>query len=324
MNISVLNGIIGVVILLVGVTLIRYVWFTEKYFTKCYQKLVDNDFVFKQDLIWDIYDVVDGTPAVFRYRNGVNAVFVAFDKDIIIGRDIQNEYNHYEAIATAYQYAAQKGIAITHIDYMDVVGKDDRMTGVINNMLKTPNEDLQQLLAAIFEYQQFRMNRVYASYDVYAFYYKGDDHMFMSELDTVISKFMEANFIHYKYLDVKGIREPVKAIYNLPEFSVYKACDRVLSKSSVKKFIRVRKTFKDGVMTVVSKTNREQDEERYLREREKVERSREKVEHKRSGRGSNNQVFEPTDNFEPSNNFEPMNNFESAPNYLDDNDTIDW
>ena len=290
LNISVLNGVCALIIGVVGITLIRYVWFSEAYFSKCYAKLLEHNFVYEQDLIWDIYDISDGYPAVCRYRNGVNAVFVAFDKDIIIGKGLQNEYDHYEAIADAYQYTVQKGISFMHIDYMDVVGKDERMENMVNDLLKTPNEDLRQVLAATFEYQQFKMNRVYASYDVYAFYYRGDDGVYLPEIDSIVSRFMNANFVHYRYLDMDGIRELVKSVENLPEFSVYKACDKVLYKSAFKKYVRVRKTFKNGVMTVVSKTNKEQDEERYRLEHEKAER--------RSRQGNQNPVdFSPIQSY---------------------------
>lgn len=283
-NISVLNAIIGAVVLIVGTTLVRLIWFQERYFAKCYQRLLEHDFRYGQDLIWDIYDISDGQPAICRYRNGVNAIFIAFDKDIIVGKGLQNEHDHYEAISDAYQFLLQKGFSFMHIDYMDVVGKDSRFEPVVQDMLKTPNEDLRQLLAATFEYQQFKMNRAYAAYDVYALYYRGDDNAFLSELDTIIAYFMKGNFIRYKILDTTGIRELVKSIYNLPEFSVYRACDKVLVKSSVKKYVRVRKTFKNGTMTVVSKTTNEMAAERYQRERE------------RAMRGNNVQQDEPVIN----------------------------
>lgn len=274
LHISWLNAIIAVLVFIVGTTALRLVWFDERYYRKCYAKLLECGSRYEQDLVWDIYDIVDipvgnDTIAVCRFRNGVNGIFVSFDKDITIGKGLENEYSHYEAISDAYQFIAQKGFTFMHIDYMDVVGKDERFDPVINELLQTPNEDLRQLLAATFEYQKFKMNRAYASYDVYCFYYSGDDILFLSELDSIISKFMEANYIRYKILDMDGIRELVKSIYNLPEFSIYKACDKVLSKSTAKRFIKVRKVEKDGVVTVISKTSREAAEEAYLKEKKK-------------------------------------------------------
>lgn len=275
LHISWLNAIIALIAFIVGTTALRLVWFDERYYRKCYAKLLEKGSKYEQDLVWDIYDIVDipvgnDTLSVCRYRNGVSGVFVSFDKDITIGKGLENEYNHYEAISDAYQYIAQKGFTFMHIDYMDVVGKDERFDPVINELLQTPNEDLRQLLAATFEYQKFKMNRAYASYDVYCFYYSGDDVLFLSELDGIITRFMNANYIRYKILDMDGIRELVKSIYNLPEFSVYKACDTVLSKAAAKRFIKVRKVEKDGVVTVISKTAKEIAEEAYLTDKKKV------------------------------------------------------
>jgi hypothetical protein len=249
-------------VIAIGVTMfVRYLYFNEKYYKKHYEDMLEHNYKYDCTQVWEIYEIAPKFP-ICHFKNGSKALFVMFDKDVIVGKDVNTEYYHYEAIANAYQMLSSKGIEFMHIDYMDTVGKDSRFDPVVESMLKTKNQDLQQLLSVIFEYQTFCMSRAYSTYDVYAFYYKYDDAMFKDDIELVIAQFLNANYKRYRILGVDDMRELMKSIYNLNEFSVLHACDSVFRNENSSELVRVIWTERDGIRTVLNKTTEEKEEQK--------------------------------------------------------------
>lgn len=266
-------GSIGGFILCLGLVgiatyLFRMLYFKEAYYKRKYGELKAHGFVYNTNTIWDIYEIAPGFP-ICSFKNGSKAIFVTFDKDIVVGKPENNEYLHYEAIANAFQLISKKNIECMHIDYMDTVGKDGRLEPVIKQLLKTPNKQLSQLLSLVFEYQQYTMSKSYSSYDVYAFYYRYNDEDFRDDLETIIGAFMNANYIRYRLLGVSQLRELVKSIYNIEEFSVYNACDNVFKTDNMSKYIRVIYTECNGERTIINKTTEEREYEKAKKQRNK-------------------------------------------------------
>lgn len=261
---------LAIPILIIGViamTIFRVVWFNEIYYRKKMSELVANDYTYSSKVIWDIYEIAPGFP-ICSFKNGTKAVFVSFDKDIIVGKPDDNEFLHYEAIAEGLQTVAHKGITCMHLDYMDTVGKDGRLDDVIKGLLETPNEELRQLLSLVFEYQQYTMTKSYSTYDVFVFFYKYNDSEFQDDLESIVGSFMNANYVRYRLLGANQIRELVKSIYNLEDFSVNEACDNVFKKEEGSKYIRVIWTECDGKRTVFSKTAEEKAAERAAKQQQ--------------------------------------------------------
>lgn len=253
------------VVWFIAFTLFRIIFFNELYYKEKYAELKSKGFLYDTSVIWDIYEIAPGFP-VCSFKNGSKAVFVTFDKDIIVGKPDNNEYLHYEAIADAYQMMSKKNIECMHLDYMDTVGKDTRLEPVVRQLLKTPNKELRQLLSVVFEYQQYTMSKNYSSYDVFAFYYKYNDDEFRDDLESIIACFMQANYIRYRLLGISQIRELAMSLYNLPDFSVYGACSNVFKTQNTSKFIRIIYTERDGERTIVNRTTEELEEAKRKRE----------------------------------------------------------
>lgn len=249
----------------IGVTvLVRRFYFNEKYYLKHMDDMLEHEYKYDCTQVWEIYEIAPKFP-ICHFKNGSKALFIMFDKDVIVGKNEDTQYYHYEAIANAYQMLSSKGIECMHIDYMDTVGKDSRFDPTVENMLKTKNQDLRQLLSVIFDYQTFCMSHAYSTYDVYAFYYKYDDAMFKDDIELIIGQFLSANYKRYRILQADGLRELVKSIYNLPDFSVVKACDDVFRGGNTAELIRVIWTECDGIRTVLNKTYEEQEMEKQQR-----------------------------------------------------------
>lgn len=252
-------------IIALGVTfLVRRFYFNEKYYLKHMDDMLEHNYKYDCTQVWEIYEIAPKFP-ICHFKNGSKALFIMFDKDVIVGKNEDTQYYHYEAIANAYQMLSSKGIECMHIDYMDTVGKDSRFDPTVENMLKTKNQDLRQLLSVIFDYQTFCMSHAYSTYDVYAFYYKYDDAMFKDDIELIIGQFLQANYKRYRILQADGLRELVKSIYNLPDFSVVKACDDVFRGGNTAELIRVIWTECDGIRTVLNKTYEEQEMEKQQR-----------------------------------------------------------
>ena len=209
--------------------IIRFLLMREPYFKKKREDLVEKDFQYPHSVFWNIYEVTNSYPYICRYANGLKSVFVVFDKDVIVGREQDDDYYHYEAIADAYLQMYKRGIDCMHIDYMDTVGKDDRVNSLFDLANNAENKDLKEILTRMFDNVEYIMEHSYASYDVYCFYYKGKDELFMDELDVVLDAFLEANYIRYRILDKNEIGELVKSVFNITDFSVKEASEKLFT-----------------------------------------------------------------------------------------------
>ena len=146
--------------------IIRFLLMRESYFKKKREDLVEKDFQYPHSVFWNIYEVTNSYPHICRYANGLKSVFVVFDKDVIVGREQDDDYFHYEAIADAYLQMYKRGIDCMHIDYMDTVGKDDRVNSLFDLANNAENKDLKEILTRMFDNVEYIMEHSYASYDV--------------------------------------------------------------------------------------------------------------------------------------------------------------
>ena len=262
----------------------RYVLLREYYFKKKRNDLLEKDYQYPYSIFWNIYEVTNSYPTICRYANGLKSIFVVFDKDVIVGKETDSDYNHYEAIAEAYLQMHKRGIECIHIDYMDTVGKDNRVKSLFNMANEAENEDLKDVLLRIFDNVEYIMQHSYASYDVYCFFYNGKDELFMDELEVVLDAFLEANYIRYRILDKVAIGELVKSVFNINEFSVRETSERLFSDLGGTHYLTpiwVERETSNGVERVtLNKTTAQKEAERATREAEKVARKNKKKQSK--------------------------------------------
>ena len=257
---------------------VRFVIVRERYFKKKRKELVENEYMFNHSLFWNIYEISSKHPYIASFGNGMKGIFVAFDKDVIVGKDDDYDYFHHEAIANAYQQADKRGIEWIHIDYMDTVGKDERLKSLFAQAEMASTDDLKRVLTKTYDHIEYTMNRVYASYDVYCFYSTGRDDLFWDELQIVLQYFSKANYIRYRLLNRDSISELVKSLMNIDDFSVNRANDNLFKELYQGQFIRPIWVEADGNRTVMNKTLEEIAEAERVRKAErKVKRKGNKV-----------------------------------------------
>lgn len=302
--------------------IIRILIMREPYFKKKRNELIEKNYKFPYSTFWNIYEITESYPHICRYANGLKAIFVVFDKDVIVGREENNDYNHYEAIADAYLQMHKRGIDCMHIDYMDTVGKDDRVLSLFEMANGSENEDLKEILLRVFDNVEDIMQHSYASYDVYCFYYNGKDELFMDELEVVLDAFLEANYIRCRILNKEEIGELVKSIFNIEKFSVNYASEKLFSDLGGTNYLKPIWIERGGERKILNKTREELEAEREVREAEaNIRKSKKKVKNRTIRR-----LREDTDIdlFEEENtqNY-GENNYQQEDNYFEDYNSVD-
>lgn len=252
----------------------RFVLFRERYFKKKRDELKSKDFKFDFNIFWGIYEVSDMYPHIAYMNNGLKAIFVVFDKDVIVGKPEDREYTHYEAIANAYQQMTKRGIDCVHVDYMDTLGSDSRLDNLFKNVSMVENKDLKKVLTNIYDNISYNMSKMYTSYDVYCFYFGGKENVFWDELNIVLSSFMQANYVGYRILNKDGISDLVKAVVNLDSFSVNKSCESLFMESLSTEYIRPLWVEVNGQRTVINKPMEEILEAKRVADAEKAVKKR--------------------------------------------------
>ena len=304
--------------------IIRILIMREPYFKKKRNELIEKDYKFPYSTFWNIYEVTESYPHICRYANGLKSIFVVFDKDVIVGREENNDYNHYEAIADAYLQMHKRGIDCMHIDYMDTVGKDDRVLSLFEMANGSENEDLKEILLRVFDNVEDIMQHSYASYDVYCFYYNGKDELFMDELEVVLDAFLEANYIRCRVLDKEEIGELVKSIFNIEKFSVNYASEKLFSDLGGTNYLKPIWVERNGERKILNKTREELDAEREVREAEiSMRKSKKKVKNRtirRLREDTDIDLFDEdnTQNYGDYNNEENNNYYENS-NFVENN-----
>lgn len=269
---------------------IRYLFLNEKKVRANYKSMMENDLQLDDSVIWGIYEVEEGYPYICRFRNGKSGLFIALNKDVILGKYMESEFEHYEAIGDAYNLAGASRVQIVHIDYMDNVGSDERLEESFISLGDVSNPDLKNLLTEIFSYQQEQMMKNVTTFDVYAFLWTGSDISAWNTIQRILACFLDANYRSYHVLNSLDLRELTKVVMNLEEFSVVKASSGAFETSVSSSITPISLVDADGNETKLGKTKEERQEEARQKAAEQEALEQEKQRRKRSRRdkkGSN-------------------------------------
>lgn len=264
-----INILTCVVVVYVFWFVIRFFLLKEGIYRNEKIRLMDADNLIPLTEIWGIYDISDMYPYVCRFRNGRSGMFVLLHKDVILGKYAESEYEHYEAIGDAYNICGSSNIQMCYIDYMDLIGSDDRLDESFKNLDRVYNRDLRDILTDIYTYQKEVMSNQATTFDCYLFLWSGNDDSSWSTIQRILSCFLDANYRGYRILNKSDIRDLTKVVFNLEDFSVENG---MLNAFDVKDEIRgvtpIKVIHADGSEEVLNKTSAERKEERENRERE--------------------------------------------------------
>ncbi len=281
-----LNILLGLVILYGTIIFVRFTILKEDKFRNDLVNLVDLDYKKTYADIWGISTISEEYPYYGHLRNGKIISFVQFEKDVILGKYSSTEYSHYEAIGDAYNLAGSQKIGMCHIDYMDNIGSDDRLAQCFSNLVDVENPELQEILAEVYTNLQEMMEDRYSEFDVYAFTApRGvSEKAFEHSLNQIISCFLSANYVRFGYLNSDRIRDLVKSVYNLHDFSVVDASLDIFDNTRRVGVIPISFTDEEGNIEKINKTVSEKKEEAILIEKEKSLRKEEAKRRRKAGK----------------------------------------
>lgn len=247
----------------------RYGIMSEQYYRNRRKAVTEHHGIFGHDYFWNANDIVEDTITVYMHPNNYKSIVIAFDKGVIVGKNDDTGYHHFEGLAEAYKYANKKGIEFTHIDYMNLVGKDTRLNRLREDVESTEHKDLRTIVSQMLEGVQLDMNSAYASYDVYVFTFKISIDRFFGLLQNLLPLFKKANYVRYRYLNTAGVRDVVKAVFNLEEFSVSMATFGVASVSNgMHHYLKPLWVEADGKRVILNKSRQDLKSEEGVRQAE--------------------------------------------------------
>lgn len=264
------NIIFGLLIIYGTSLVIRFLIMHEHKVRERMVKMDDEDFIKSYEDLWGIYSMDDLYPYYAHLRNGKFALFIQFEKDVILGKVADSEYDHYEAIGDAYNVAGSLEIGMCHVDYMDSIGNDDRLVDCFKELSSIENPDIRDILTDVYSNLQGMMEQSVATFDVYVYTFKSSEPSFWYNIQQVISCMLEANYVSFKILDKTDLRDLSKSLFNMHDFSVVEAYSSTFEKRNYTGVVPISITKYDGTETLLNKTIEEKKEERRAKEKEVV------------------------------------------------------
>ena len=256
----ILKGVVVIIILSLGLFLLRYLVFKEQWYSDIYEELALNNNELAIDDMWQIFQIDNVYPYTCYFRNGRKGIFLKLNKDVVTGKSDEHLYNHYQAIANAYQLAHRYNMDLIHIDYMDTVGNDPRIDAMEQD-LNNADPILRDILAEMYNELHRNMSYNFASYDIYLFTTRNADIVTLQHQVNDIGLVMRTNsdYVSAEILDAPRISSVCTALFNLNDFSIAEACEKVLQTTESRCVVPIRREAADGkVLEVYNKTHEEE------------------------------------------------------------------
>lgn len=214
-------------VLFIAQLIARFPILEEHKFQRTYSDLLRDDLVVGEKDFWGIYEIEDTAPYFVSFTNGKRGLFVKLERDVIMGMEEQDEFNHYEAIGDALQQLHRSGISIAMLDTMESIGADDALEENIQRAGNCSNEYIKDALLDIFYNLRDFAQEKYTSVDTFVFAYRGKDTIFLKLVEAFCKSIMEANYKSYRFMSKEEIRDEVVNLYNLTDFSVNEAIENL-------------------------------------------------------------------------------------------------
>lgn len=224
------NMAISCLILCGTMFIVRFLLLKEGTLRREYLTEKKEDYKLEETELWGIYEIEKSYPYYCRFRDGKSGIFVRLNKDVVLGKYSESEFQHYEAIGDALKMVGESNIRICHIDYMDNVGTDERLDECFRNLNSVENPDIRDILTDIFSYQKKQMLERVSTFDVYLFMWQdGIDITAWYSIRRILGCLLGANYRSYHVLDRYDLRDLAKVVFNLDSFSVIGAVKKAVT-----------------------------------------------------------------------------------------------
>lgn len=263
-------GIIGGAWLVVTL-FVRFKILHEQVYSDAYETLKEVDNIPGTDSFWNIYEIDSEYPYICHFKNGISGIFIRLEKDVVVGKEDNILFKHYEAISEAYNLAGNSNINMCHIDYMDNVGNDSRLGLLYEGLNYCDNPDMKEAMLSMYSNLQEEMSLNYASFDVYLFTCRNKVDQLWYNVKMIVDRLLEGNYLSYRALDIDGVRTTCMAVFNLNEFSAIEACENIFNTSRYRGIVPISVEHADGSVDVLGKTQSQLREEAAERARKAEE-----------------------------------------------------
>lgn len=240
---------------------LRFFIFKEGRVSDAYESMKSRDLRASTNAIWNIYHVSKKEPYVVYYANGLKGIFIRLNKDVIVGKEDNLSFRHFEGVSAMYNTAHTLNLDIVMIDYMDSIGNDSRMASVHRVASNASNPELKAVLTSIYSNLENEMSKDYTSYDVYLFTTRGREEDLWYKVKQVIEIGLNANYKSYSLMPAREIRLATEALFNLEEFSINEAQDEVVNATLTSLVKPIKLIRSDGTVEVYNKTRKEMEDD---------------------------------------------------------------
>lgn len=203
--------------------LVRVFLLKERMHRKEMESRLENDYRVSMENFYSLYAVSENGFCYFN--NNSLGVFVMLQKAPVIGKNEQDKYEHYEAIADAINQASSlRDVQFMHIDLMDYIGKDKRVSKAYGYFRSTRERKALAQLYPLFRHLDQISENTINNYDIYVFKTTSDIQTFTNSLNDVINCFLNGgNYLDFHFLQREEIQNLTKSLFNLEEFSITEA-----------------------------------------------------------------------------------------------------
>lgn len=269
-EIGILSKILRALLFTIGLSLVaRFIVMRELKVERQYSKLEEVDYQFNTSKMWGIYGQSSVYPTIFYGVGGKLISVVKMNKDVTMGKEDSDLYNHFEAISDALNYAGVSGLKVMHIDYMDSVGNDDRLDAWYDEVVETKNPDFKDFYSLMYNHLVESVESRMSFEDVYVLSSMDTESLFAFKVDQFTLEMRRGNYTSFKYLNREEIQDIVCNLYNIHEFSFIEAAQGVFNREEIGNIVPIEVISGD----VYTKLN--------LTRAERIERSKEAEESKK-------------------------------------------
>lgn len=247
---------------------VRFVVMRENKLYKQYKKLESTDFQFNISNLWGIYGQSEVYPSIFYATGGKLISIVKMQKDVTIGKKEQDRFNHFEAIGDALNYAANSGMRVMHVDYMDSVGNDNRLDLWYNDVVETKNQDFKEFYSLMYNHLVESVRSHMSFEDVYVLCSQDTESLFAFKVEQFALELKNGNYTSFRYLDREEVQDFVCSVYNLHEFSFLEAAQGVFNREELGNITPIE-VVHDGVLEKLGLTFEERREKAAEAEKQK-------------------------------------------------------
>lgn len=294
-SILLMKFIVFLAVMYVTLFIVRFAILKEGTYRDDMLKLDELNGVIKEKDIWGIYSIGNQYPYICRFRNTKNGIFVRLEKDVVLGKYNESEFEHFEAIADALNIAGSSKIQLCHIDFMTDMGMDTRLDDSYSNLNRIDNPDIRSLLSQVYTYQKDLMLERVTTYDTYLFMWKGSDIAAWNTIQGILSCFLEANYRSFQVLDSMELRLLCRDLFNLKEFSAMNAMLNAFDNSTGAKITPVKIIQPDGTEEKLGFTREEQIIRREIKEKQLEDEKRDRKIKRKEAQRSRDTVVEDED-----------------------------